>query len=134
MIPRMVDLPQNSGPGWFFQPLAKTAPSKIDSSWVRGDIDRFILEKQREIWVEPAPELAYRMQAEAPETVELSKETDAIRRLYGMNRGERVVFGRDCILAPRLGLYAVEDRLRVHDLHATILHLLGVDHTKLPYS
>ena len=32
-----------------------------------------------------------------------------------------------------LGLYAVEDRLHVHDLHATILHLLGVDHTKLIY-
>jgi hypothetical protein len=32
-----------------------------------------------------------------------------------------------------LGLYAIEDRLHVHDLHATILHLLGVDHTKLIY-
>ncbi len=33
-----------------------------------------------------------------------------------------------------LGLYAVQDKLHVHDLHATILHLLGVDHTKLIYS
>jgi hypothetical protein len=33
-----------------------------------------------------------------------------------------------------LGLYAVEDRLHVHDLHATILYLLGVDHTKLIYN
>ncbi|RYD73312.1 MAG: DUF1501 domain-containing protein [Verrucomicrobiaceae bacterium] len=32
-----------------------------------------------------------------------------------------------------LGLYAVEDRLHVHDIHSTILHLLGVDHTKLIY-
>ncbi len=32
-----------------------------------------------------------------------------------------------------LGLYAVEDKLHVHDLHATILYLLGVDHTKLIY-
>ena len=32
-----------------------------------------------------------------------------------------------------LGLYAVKDRLHVHDLHATIMHLLGVDHTKLIY-
>jgi hypothetical protein len=30
-----------------------------------------------------------------------------------------------------LGLYAVEDRVHVHDLHATILHCLGVDHKKL---
>jgi hypothetical protein len=28
----------------------------------------------------------------------------------------------------------VEDRVHVHDLHATILHLLGVDHTRLVYS
>ncbi len=33
-----------------------------------------------------------------------------------------------------LGLYAVQDRLHVHDLHATILHLLGLDHTKVIYS
>jgi hypothetical protein len=33
-----------------------------------------------------------------------------------------------------LGLYAVQDRLHVHDLHSTILHLLGLDHTKLIYS
>jgi len=25
------------------------------------------------------------------------------------------------------------DRVSVHDLHATILHLLGLDHTKLTY-
>nr|WP_044252866.1 DUF1501 domain-containing protein [Rhodopirellula sp. SWK7] len=32
-----------------------------------------------------------------------------------------------------VGLTAVEDRMHVHDLHATILHLLGFDHTKLTY-
>lgn len=32
-----------------------------------------------------------------------------------------------------LGLRAVEDRLHVHDLHATILHLLGIDHMQLIY-
>ena len=41
---------------WFFQPLAKVAPPKVGSSWVRGDIDRFIIEKRREMGVEPAPE------------------------------------------------------------------------------
>jgi len=29
-----------------------------------------------------------------------------------------------------LGLRATEDRLHVHDLHATILWLMGLDHTK----
>lgn len=31
------------------------------------------------------------------------------------------------------GISAVEDRMHVHDLHATTLHLLGLDHTKLTY-
>lgn len=181
-------------------------------------------------------ELAYRMQAEAPAVVDLSKETDATKQLYGMDHEETAVFGRNCLLARRLvengvrfvqlysgagskwdshknietlhsklcrsvdqpiagllsdlkarglleetlviwggefgrtpmseqgdgrdhnptgftmwmagggvkggqvfgatddlGLYAVEDRLHVHDVHATILNLLGVDHTKLIY-
>src|SRR5207244_12667990 len=30
-----------------------------------------------------------------------------------------------------LGLRAVENRTHVHDLHATVLHLLGFDHTTL---
>ncbi|MGH9837533.1 MAG: DUF1501 domain-containing protein [Blastocatellia bacterium] len=32
-----------------------------------------------------------------------------------------------------LGYDIVEDPLEVHDLHATILHLMGVDHTRLTY-
>jgi hypothetical protein len=32
-----------------------------------------------------------------------------------------------------LGFNSIKDRVHVHDLHATILHLLGFDHTKLTY-
>jgi hypothetical protein len=32
-----------------------------------------------------------------------------------------------------LGFDAVEDRVHVHDLHATLLHLLGFDHTRLTF-
>jgi uncharacterized protein DUF1501 len=32
-----------------------------------------------------------------------------------------------------LGYNVVEDPIEVHDLHATILHLMGLDHTKLTY-
>ena len=32
-----------------------------------------------------------------------------------------------------LGYNVVEDPVHVHDLQATILHLLGLDHTKLTY-
>ena len=31
------------------------------------------------------------------------------------------------------GYYAAEDKVHIHDLHATILHLLGLDHEQLPY-
>ncbi|MFO0871076.1 MAG: DUF1501 domain-containing protein [Pirellulales bacterium] len=31
------------------------------------------------------------------------------------------------------GYYAVEDKVHIHDLHATLLHLLGLDHLKLTY-
>jgi Protein of unknown function (DUF1501) len=32
-----------------------------------------------------------------------------------------------------LGMDAVKDRVHVHDLHATILHLMGIDHEKLTF-
>jgi hypothetical protein len=184
-----------------------------------------------------AYELAYKMQASAPEAVDLSKETDETRRLYGMDEKATERYGRNCLLARRLvergvrfvqlysgsgskwdahsdiegnhgrycresdkpiagllkdlkrrglldstlviwagefgrtpmsengagrdhnpygftmwmagggikggvahgatdeiGLYAVEDRVHVHDLHATILHCLGLNHRKLTLS
>ncbi|MDQ6632509.1 MAG: DUF1501 domain-containing protein [Verrucomicrobiota bacterium] len=45
----------------------------------------------------------------------------------GMKRG--VTIGQ----TDDLGFHVTEDRVHVHDLHATILHLLGFDHTKLTY-
>ena len=31
------------------------------------------------------------------------------------------------------GYYAAVDKVHLHDLHATILHLLGLDHLRLTY-
>jgi uncharacterized protein (DUF1501 family) len=31
------------------------------------------------------------------------------------------------------GYYAVENKVHMHDVHATILHLLGLDHERLTY-
>ncbi len=31
------------------------------------------------------------------------------------------------------GYYAVENKVQVHDLHATMLHLLGMDHKRLTF-
>ncbi|MBA2224735.1 MAG: DUF1501 domain-containing protein [Gemmataceae bacterium] len=185
-------------------------------------------------------ELAYRMQMAAPEALDLSRETEETRRLYGLDHPKAGHFARQCLIARRLvergvrfvqiysggmendlswdghnniaknhsgfaaetdqpiaalltdlerrgllsqtlviwggefgrlpivqkgsggrdhnphamtywlagggirggvsygatddiGFKAVENRVSVHDLHATILHLLGLDHKKLTY-
>ena len=185
-------------------------------------------------------ELAFRMQAEAPEAVDLSKESAETRALYGMDRPATAEFATRCLIARRLvergvrfvqlysgggpvawqwdahddvnsnhermcgatdqpvaalltdlkrrglleetlviwggefgrtpvsqkgsrgrdhnatgfsmwfagggikagtthgatdeiGLHAVENRAHVNDIHATILHLMGLDHTKLTF-
>ncbi len=179
-------------------------------------------------------ELAFRMQAEVPELLDLSGETQATLRLYGVGEEPTDDFGRQCLLARRLaergvrflqcshsykwdqhgnlqagharsarevdrpiagllidlkrrglledtlvwwggefgrtpaaqgddgrdhnphgfsmwlagggvkagtvygatddyGWYAVQDKVHLHDLHATILHLLGLDHERLTF-
>jgi hypothetical protein len=47
-------------------------------------------------------ELAYRMQAEAPEAVDLTRETEETRRLYGIDEDRTAEFGRRCLVARRL--------------------------------
>ncbi len=47
-------------------------------------------------------ELAFRMQAQAPEAVDLSQETDATKQLYGLDQEPTQSFGKNCLLARRL--------------------------------
>ena len=47
-------------------------------------------------------ELAFRMQAQAPEALDLSQETAATEEMYGLDRKETETFGRNCLLARRL--------------------------------
>lgn len=47
-------------------------------------------------------ELAFRMQAEAPEAVDLAQETPETQALYGMDDKATAAFGRNCLLARRL--------------------------------
>jgi hypothetical protein len=47
-------------------------------------------------------ELAFRMQAHAPEAVNLSQETAATKRLYGLDKPRTEKFGRRCLMARRL--------------------------------
>ena len=32
-----------------------------------------------------------------------------------------------------LGLYAIKDKMHVHDIHATVMAMLGLDHTQVVY-
>lgn len=47
-------------------------------------------------------ELAFRMQMHAPEVTELSQESEATHRAYGLDNGTTKHFGRNCLLARRL--------------------------------
>jgi len=57
-------------------------------------------------------EVAGGLMREAPETFDLSRETDATRALYGVARGDNRSFGSQCLLARRL----VERGVRVVEL------------------
>jgi uncharacterized protein (DUF1501 family) len=47
-------------------------------------------------------ELAYRMQSQAPEAVDISQETQATQEMYGLNDPKSEKFGRQCLLARRM--------------------------------
>jgi hypothetical protein len=61
-----------------------------------------------------AYELAYQMQTTAPEAVDLSKEPEATKQLYGIDQPETAAFGTNCLLARRL----VERGVRFVELYA----------------
>ncbi|MGV3723098.1 MAG: DUF1501 domain-containing protein [Actinomycetota bacterium] len=61
-----------------------------------------------------AYELAYRMQSEATEAVDLAQETEKTKELYGMHRPQTEMFGRQCLLARRL----VERGVRMVQLYS----------------
>jgi len=47
-------------------------------------------------------ELAFRMQSEAPEAIDLESEPEHIKELYGLNDKDTQVYGRQCLMARRL--------------------------------
>ena len=47
-------------------------------------------------------ELAFKMQNSAPEAVDVSQETEATQKLYGLDDKKTATFGRQCLLARRL--------------------------------
>jgi len=47
-------------------------------------------------------ELAFRMQSAAPELIDISRETEATHRLYGIDQGPTAGFGKMCLLSRRM--------------------------------
>ena len=63
-------------------------------------------------------EMAFKMQTHAPEAVDLTKETEATKEMYGMNEKATEDFGRRCLLARRM----VERGVRFIQLYAGGAH------------
>ncbi len=61
-----------------------------------------------------AYELAFRMQAEAPEIVDLAGESQQTKKMYGLDNALTAGFGRQCLLARRLVEKGVRHTLLVH--------------------
>ena len=59
-------------------------------------------------------ELAFRMQTKAPELVDFSKETEATRKLYGLDDPIAEPFGRQCLMARRMVERGVRYVLTLH--------------------
>ncbi len=66
-----------------------------------------------------AYELAFRMQFEAPQVVELSNEPEHIKKLYGLSDAATAGFGRQCLLARRLVERGVRYTLLIHGVQIT---------------
>ncbi|MCA9214971.1 MAG: DUF1501 domain-containing protein, partial [Planctomycetales bacterium] len=68
-------------------------------------------------------ELAFRMQTAVPELQDLSDETDATKRMYGIDEGRTKDFGTQCLMARRFaeaGVRFVEVSHRYWDAHGQV--------------
>ncbi|MFN0102956.1 MAG: DUF1501 domain-containing protein [Bryobacteraceae bacterium] len=61
-----------------------------------------------------AYELAFRMQSKAPELVDVSGESEATRKMYGLDDPTSEAFGRQCLLARRMVERGVRYVLALH--------------------
>jgi hypothetical protein len=88
------------------------SPEGVTSEQQRSKLD--FLKELNQRWSKDKPEdtelearinsyeLAYKMQAEAPEAVDISRESDKTRELYGIDDPDLAAFGTNCLLARRL--------------------------------
>ena len=91
--------------------------------------------KRTGLWDETLLDLGRRVRPHADERG-ASASPAATTTRYGFSMwlaGAGVKGGQAIGATDELGFNAVEDRCHVSDLHATILHLMGLDHTRLTY-
>jgi hypothetical protein len=120
--------------GTLFRPVGDPildlhGPSHIDSTAQREQLDLLAQLNQEHLDARPGGqdlaarinsyELAFRMQAEAPEAVDLSQETAHTLESYGVGQAPTDEFGRNCLVARRL----VERGVRFVQLYSGGGHL-----------
>lgn len=87
-------------------------PADVSRSEQRAQLDLLAQLNQEHLHAHPGEadllariqsfELAYRMQTEATDVVDLSQETEATHKQYGIDRKESKSFGSKCLMARRL--------------------------------
>ena len=96
----IVDLfpPESAG---YITPAAESEGRELLGKLNRAHMDRWPGDSRLEARLE-SYEMAARMQLSAPEVLDLSGESDATRRLYGLDQPETEPFGRNCLTARRM--------------------------------
>jgi hypothetical protein len=120
--------------GTLFRPVGNPildlkAPDHITRPVQREQLDLLAKLNQRHLDARPGGrelaarinsyELAYRMQTETPEAVDLSQETESTLNMYGVGRQPTDEYGRNCLIARRL----VERGVRFIQLYSGGGHL-----------
>jgi hypothetical protein len=70
---------------------------RLDEIWAQDKQDDSSLDARIRAY-----ELAYKMQSAAPEAVDLTSESEATKKLYGLDEEETRAFGQNCLMARRL--------------------------------
>ncbi len=88
------------------QPAPEHAPAQREklgllSRLNQGVVDRFGQVSELEATIKNY-ELAFRMQSAVPDLLDISKESEATKELYGLNDKLTEDFGRECLMARRL--------------------------------
>jgi hypothetical protein len=86
--------------------------AEMTSKQQRAQLDLLARLNRRQLLQEPGEpelaariesfELAYRMQMAAPEALDITKETSAVQKLYGLDNPKSSPFGKQCLMARRL--------------------------------